>query len=310
MRWRRDGPIVGYRRCGRAALTGGLAHPLPGEQSAPTQIGPRENRPSCYHGAGHAMLAPALTLLLLANAANACSIHAQPFSGLRLPGAQAGPWAVFTAPPEAGELYLGTEHTEVIPTNSISFSAGSGPERLLIPNDPLAPGTYAVFVGDRRWSETVIKEELGDPGEPPEPPELEVTGVTHGGAEIGSTCPHFVGNGVEVITDAPVVVFSDAPVDSLDGATLLGHAFPGLGGWETPFEGDVYAASVDSEGELSAWTEATPLSHCASAGVTPAGLLAAVVAGLTLCRRSAGRLRPVSSLSGSPPLTAGTANSP
>lgn len=230
-----------------------------------------------------------VSFLLIPQAALACSMVLLP-PNLGLPGAVAGPTAVFTT--ASGGILLGPDDTEIAVTRAPYRINGSEAE-MLVPVEPLAPGNYRVEPCDFGIPcEVNITEDAGDPGLPPAMPELLFESAriwTGRHANCGPTVP-----GTEVIaeSDAPVVVFAAEPLDSLVGAALLGFAQPdGEEGarWITEHEGDIFAAAVDAEGELSEWSgpHALKAGACSTSGDGPFGLALSTLAFLLAFRRRA-----------------------
>ncbi|MES2638402.1 MAG: hypothetical protein V4850_02940 [Myxococcota bacterium] len=230
-----------------------------------------------------------LALLLSPGAALACSmIPSSP--NLGLPGRAAGPDAVFTG---SGEAHLlGADEMPIDVTRTPYTVEGEGEAgALLVPVAPLAPGVYHVAPCDYGVAcEATITEGAGDPGVPPEAPVLTFEPIriaTGQNSDCGPTVP---GTNVGVESGAHVVVFAAAPVDTLADAELLGFARPEdgePGRWITQHEGDVFAAAIDAEGELSEWTgpHAIAPGGCSTSGGAPLGF-AALLAFAAVGRRA------------------------
>jgi MYXO-CTERM domain-containing protein len=135
-----------------------------------------------------------------------------------------------------------------------------------------------------------ISDGLGDPGVAPDAPDITVSASTHTTICIGPTVP---ASRITVSTDAVAVLFAEAPFDALEGADVLGFAFPG-GGWTTQYEGEVYAAAIDSEGELSSWVGPENLAHCATVSTPTAGWATTMGLLAALLRRRRPSARPTS----------------
>ncbi len=226
-------------------------------------------------------------LLLSPEAALACSMVAWP-PNLGLPGASAGADAVFTSA-TPGSVLLGPGDIEIAVTRTPYFIAGDRGE-VLTPVEPLPPGDYRIEPCDFGVEcRVTVTEGEGDPGVSPEAPTLEFEPIrisTGRWANCGPTVP---GTEVRAASAAPVVVFAAEPVDTLDDAALLGIApFEERHGprWITAHEGDVYAAAVDAEGELSEWTGPHSLDPgCSTTGRGPVGLGALIAAAAAVRRQ-------------------------
>lgn len=228
----------------------------------------------------------ALLALLLTSPADACSMVVAP-PDLGLPGANAGPDAVFSTP-NGGRLY-GPDGNEVAVAR-VAFAAEGWDLELLVPEAPLAPGAYTISPCDWGVCAATIGEEGGDPGVPPLVPEIDVTRTQVSTGQRADCGPQVPARVLTATTEAVTVVFSEEPIDDLAGATLLGVAMPNGDGelvWTTTWDGTVYAAAIDAEGELSEWTQPIEVVSrgCSSLGATPLGLAALLAAmGLTASR--------------------------
>jgi hypothetical protein len=219
-----------------------------------------------------------LALLLSPGAALACSMVATS-PNLGLPGLAAGPDAVFTGTGDAH--LLGPDDMPIEVTRSPYTVEGEGEAgALLVPVEPLAPGDYRVEPCDFGVTcEATITEGRGDPGVPPEAPVLTFEPFRIATGRNADCSPHVPGTDVGVESGAHVVIFAAAPVDTLADAELLGFARPedgGPGRWITQHEGDVFAAAIDAEGELSEWTGPHALTPggCSTSGGAPLGFVA------------------------------------
>lgn len=227
-------------------------------------------------------------LLVSPRIALACSMIVTP-PNLGLPGASAGPDAVFTTASQA--LLLGPDDVEIDVTRVPYFVEGEEAE-VLVPVAPLPPGDYRVDRCDfGAECEATIAEGGGDPGVPPAMPELSFEPIriyTGRRADCGPTVP---GTDVHAESDAVVVIFAAAPVETLADADLLGFARDDGEGdirWMTEHRGEVFAAAVDAEGELSEWTGPHTLAPagCSSTGGGTLGLVALLLAAGAIGRRT------------------------
>jgi len=220
--------------------------------------------------------------------ASACSLSLGP-DGFGLPGLAAGPAAVFTADHQGATV--SGESGEVEAT-SVPFFVNGSEHTLILPDAPLVPGTYRTDRCDEEGCVATISDGLGDPGVAPDAPDITVSASTittiHGPDCSGPTVP---ASRITVSTDAVAVLFAEAPFDTLEGADVLGFAFPG-GGWTTEHEGEVYAAAIDSEGELSSWVGPENLAHCATVSTPTAGWATTMGLLAALLRRRRPSARP------------------
>ena len=225
--------------------------------------------------------------------ASACTIrHINPYGrGFGLPGLSAGPAAVFTSDHQGATV--SGEAGEVAAT-SVSFFVSGNEHTLNLPDAPLAPGAYRTDGCDEEGCGATISDGLGDPGVAPDAPGITVaaSAITHIN-DTDCSGPTVPANLITVSTDAVAVLFAEAPFDALEGADVLGFAFPG-GGWTTEYEGEVYAAAIDSEGELSSWVGPEHLAHCATVSSPTAGWATTMGLLAALLRRRRPSARPTS----------------
>lgn len=226
-------------------------------------------------------------ILLSPNVALACSMI-PPTADLGLPGALAGPGAVFTS---LGGALFGPGDVEVPVTHFTYTVEGAGEAALLVPAEPLAPGDYKLGACLDPACDlvlTTIEEEVGDPGTPPAAPEVT---QRHNRIRQGCEPPRLPGTHVTFGSDALMVVVAEHPADTLDGARLVGLGHAQEGGeftFQTWLEGDFFAAAVDAEGELSEWTAFTLNPGCSTTGTAPVWL-GALLAALAMGRRTGRR---------------------
>lgn len=202
---------------------------------------------------------------------------------LNLPGEVAGPDAVFSVTNDA--VLLDAAGAEVDVTRTPLTVEGYD-ITILVPNAPLAAGSYTLDVCDQAICSFTIQADAGDPGEPPAPPEIELDRIHVSSGRWANCGPRIPARQASTQSDAQAVVFATEPTESLDGATLFGMAelMNGEFLFSTTDEVVLYAAALDSEGELSEWSE--PLEFrsrgCSVVGGAPAWLL--VMAGGLLVR--------------------------
>lgn len=212
--------------------------------------------------------------------ASACSFSLGPYGwDFGLPGLAAGPAAVFTADHQGATV---SGESGEVEASSVPFFVNGSEHTLILPDAPLAPGAYRTDRCDEEGCGATISDGLGDPGVAPDAPDITVSALPLAMFQNTDCGPGMNGNLITVSTDAVAVLFAEAPFDTLEGADVLAFAFPG-GGWTTEHEGEVYAAAIDSEGELSSWVGPENLAHCATVSsptagwATTMGLLAALL---------------------------------
>jgi MYXO-CTERM domain-containing protein len=236
------------------------------------------------------MLGWALWTALAGSPALACTMVAfDPDPGLA--GALAGPEAVFSTS-TGGELLDADEN--VVATERTALTIDGQLLELLTPIAPLAPGDYRVecarLGGD---CGTTIAEGEGDPGVPPEAPVVQLV-ETRIWSGRNANCGPEVG-AVQLVaeSDAVGVIYASGPIEDLAGAELLGAASAAGDDltWTTTDDlGEVWAAAIDAEGEISEWSGPYEVivpagCGCSSSGASPGAALLLLVALVSRRRR-------------------------
>jgi MYXO-CTERM domain-containing protein len=200
-----------------------------------------------------------------------------------LAGALAGPEAVFSTS-TGGELLDAEEN--VVETERTALTIDGQLLELLTPIAPLAPGDYWVECQRPGGNcDTTIADGEGDPGVPPEAPVVQLV-ETRIPSGRNANCGPRVG-AVQLVAESEAVgvIYGSDPIGDLAGAELLGAASAATDDltWTTTDDlGEVWAAAIDAEGEISEWSGPYEVivpagCGCSSSGAPPGAALLLLV---------------------------------